>query len=119
MNYLSDTATIYNYKPKEITDTSFTSLVGFNYLMQNNINISSKYSLVEGNKSTRSQQINFAISTNKKETDYTLAFDGLARQLLKLNVSKNVIGFNLGFGSEVSLKEDAYIQVNINISRNF
>jgi len=119
MNYLSDTATIYNYEPKEITDTSFTSLVGFNYLMQNDINISSKYSLVEGNKSKRSQQINFAISTNKKETDYTLAFDGSARQLLKLNVSKNIIGFNLGFGSEVSLKEDAYNLAKINISRNF
>ena len=119
MNYLSDTATIYNYEPKEITDTSFTSLVGFNYLMQNDINISSKYSLVEGNKSKRSQQINFAISTNKKETDYTLAFNGSARQLLKLNVSKNIIGFNLGFGSEVSLKEDAYNLAKINISRNF
>ena len=119
MNYLSDTATIYNYEPKEITDTSFISLVGFNYLMQNDINISSKYSFVEGNKSKRSQQINFAISTNKKETDYALAFDGSARQLLKLNVSKNVIGFNLGFGSEVSLKEDAYNLVKINISRNF
>ena len=119
MNYLSDTATIYNYEPKEITDTSFTSLVGFNYLMQNDINISSKYSLVEGNKSKRSQQINFAISTNKKETDYALAFDGSARQLLKLNVSKNVIGFNLGFGSEVSLKEDTYNLAKINISRNF
>ena len=119
MNYLSDTATIYNYEPKEITDTFFTSLVGFNYLMQNDINISSKYSLVEGNKSKRSQQINFAISTNKKETDYTLAFDGSARQLLKLNVSKNIIGFNLGFGSEVSLKEDAYNLAKINLSRNF
>ena len=119
MNYLSDTATIYNYEPKEITDTFFTSLVGFNYLMQNDINISSKYSFVEGNKSKRSQQINFAISTNKKETDYALAFDGSARQLLKLNVSKNVIGFNLGFGSEVSLKEDAYNLAKINISRNF
>ena len=119
MNYLSDTATIYNYEQKEITDTSFTSLVGFNYLMQNDINISSKYSLVEGNKSKKSQQINFAISTNKKETDYVLAFDGSARQLLKLNVSKNVIGFNLGFGSEVSLKEDAYNLAKINISRNF
>ena len=119
MNYLSDTATIYNYEPKEITDTSFTSLVGFNYLMQNDINISSKYSLVEGNKSKRSQQINFAISTNKKETDYTLAFDGSARQLLKLNVSKNVIGFNLAFGSEVSLKEDTNNLAKINISRNF
>ena len=119
MNYLSDTATIYNYEPKEITDTFFTSLAGFNYLMQNDINISSKYSLVEGNKSKRSQQINFAISTNKKETDYVLAFDGSARQLLKLNVSKNIIGFNLGFGSEVSLKEDAYNLAKINISRNF
>ena len=119
MNYLSDTATIYDYESKEITDTSFISLVGFNYLMQNDINISSKYSFVEGNKSKRSQQINFAISTNKKETDYTLAFDGSARQLLKLNVSKNVIGFNLGFGSEVSLKEDAYNLAKINISRNF
>ncbi len=88
MNYLSNTTKIYDYESKEITDTSFISLIGFNYLMQNDINISSKYSLVEGNKSKRSQQINFAISTNKKETDYSLAFDGSARQLLKLNVSK-------------------------------
>ena len=62
----------------------------------------------EGNKSKRSQQINFALTKIKNDTNYSLAFDGSNKQLLKFNISKKLLGFNLGLGSDLSLKENNY-----------
>ena len=119
MSYLSNPSTIYDYQIKETTDQSFTSAVGFNYLFPNNINMTTKYKFVEGNKSKRSQQINFALTKIENDTDYSLAFDGSDKQLLKFNISKKLLGFNLGLGSDLSLNDNNYNSAEIFIAKNF
>tara|TARA_A100001011_G_C14294035_1_gene837564 strand:+ start:252 stop:2681 length:2430 start_codon:yes stop_codon:yes gene_type:complete len=119
MSYLSNSSNIYDYEIKGTTDQSFTSVVGFNYLFLNNINMTTKYKFVEGNKSKRSQQINFALTKIKNDTDYSLAFDSSDKQLLKFNILKKLLGFNLGLGSDLSLKENNYNSAEIFIAKNF
>ena len=119
MSYLSNPSTIYDYQIQETTDQSFTSAFGFNYLFLNNINMTTKYKFVEGNKSKRSQQINFALTKIENDTNYSLAFEGSDKQLLKFNISKKLLGFNLGLGSDLSLKENNSNSAEIFIAKNF
>ena len=98
MNYVSDTSTIYTYTQGANSNHLITSVVGFEYITINNLNIISSYKRIQGNESEQTDIINVSVNfKSKQETEYAMSIDGSEDLKAGFDVSKNINGFDLKF----------------------
>jgi len=120
MNYVSDTSTIYTYTQGANSNHLITSVVGFEYITINNLNIISSYKRIQGNESEQTDIINVSINfKSKRETEYAMTIDGSEDLKAGFDISKNINGFDLNFNANQSLSENSDQAAEISLSRQF
>jgi len=120
MNYVSDTSTIYTYTQGANSNYLITSVVGFEYITINNLNIISSYKRIQGNESEQTDIINVSINfKSKRETEYAMSVDGAEDLKAGFDISKNINGFDLKFNANQSLSENSDQAAEISLSRQF
>ncbi|MDB2359117.1 Ig-like domain-containing protein, partial [Candidatus Pelagibacter bacterium] len=120
MNYVSDTSTIYTYTQGANSNHLITSVVGFEYITINNLNIISSYKRIQGNESEQTDILNVSINfKSQRETEYAMSVDGSEDLKAGFDISKNVNGFDLKFNANQSLSENSDQAANISLSRSF
>ncbi|MDA7459967.1 Ig-like domain-containing protein, partial [Candidatus Pelagibacter ubique] len=120
MNYVSDTSTIYTYTQGANSNHLITSVVGFEYITINNLNIISSYKRIQGNESEQTDIINVSINfKSQRETEYAMSLDGSEDLKTGFDVSKNINGFDLNFNANKSFNETSDQAANVSLSRSF
>ncbi|MDA7813665.1 autotransporter outer membrane beta-barrel domain-containing protein [Candidatus Pelagibacter sp.] len=120
MNYVSDTSTIYTYTQGANSNHLITSVVGFEYITINNLEIISSYKRIQGNESEQTDIINVSVNfKSKRETEYAMSVDGSEDLKAGFDISKNVNGFDLKFNANQSLSENSDQTANVSLSRSF
>jgi len=120
MNYVSDTSTIYTYTQGANSNHLITTVVGFEFITINNLNIISSYKRVQGNESEQTDIINVSINfKSKRETEYAMSIDGSEDLKAGFDISKNINGFDLKFNANQSLSKNSDQEANVSLSRNF
>jgi uncharacterized protein YhjY with autotransporter beta-barrel domain len=120
MNYVSDTSTIYTYTQGANSNHLITSVVGFEYITINNLNIISSYKRIQGNESEKTDIIKFGINfKSKRETEYAMSLDGSEDLKAGFDVSKNINGFDLKFNANQAFNETFDQQAEVSLSRKF
>ena len=120
MSYVSDTSTIYTYTQGANSNHLITSVVGFEYITINNLNIISSYKRIQGNESEQTDILNVSINfKSKRETEYAMTIDGSEDLKAGFDISKNVNGFDLKFNANQSLSENSDRAAEISLSRQF
>ncbi|MDC1454526.1 BspA family leucine-rich repeat surface protein, partial [Pelagibacteraceae bacterium] len=91
MNYVSDTATIFNYTQGANSNHLITSMVGFEYITINNLEIISSYKRIQGNESEQTDILNVSVNfKSKRETEYAMSVDGSEDLKAGFDITKNV-----------------------------
>jgi hypothetical protein len=62
MNYVSDTSTIYTYTQGANSNHLITSMIGFEYITKDNLEIISSYKRIQGNESEQTDIIKLAVN---------------------------------------------------------
>jgi len=120
MNYVSDTSTIYTYTQGINSNHLITSVVGFEYITINNLNIISSYKRIQGNESEQTDIINVSINfKSQRETEYAMSIDGSEDLKAGFDISKNINGFDLNFNANQSLSENSNRVAEVSMSRKF
>jgi uncharacterized protein with beta-barrel porin domain len=120
MNYVSDTSTIYTYTQGANSNHLITSVVGFEYITINNLNIISSYKRIQGNESEQTDIINVSINfKSKRETEYAMTIDGSEDLKAGFDISKNINGFDLKFNANQAFNENSDQAANVSLSRKF
>ena len=120
MNYVSDTSTIYNYTQGANSNHLITSVVGFEYITINNLNIIASYKRIQGNESEQTDILNVSINfKSKRETEYAMSIDGAEDLKAGFDITKNVNGFDLKFNANQSFNENSDQQAEVSLSRSF
>ncbi|MDA9145458.1 autotransporter domain-containing protein [Candidatus Pelagibacter sp.] len=120
MNYVSDTSTIYTYTQGANSNHLITSVVGFEYITINNLNIISSYKRIQGNESEQTDILNVSINfRSQRETEYAMSIDGSEDLKAGFDISKNINGFDLNFNANRSLSENSDQAANVSLSRSF
>jgi surface protein len=120
MNYVSDTSTIYTYTQGANSNHLITSVVGFEYITINNLNIISSYKRIQGNESEQTDIINVSINfKSKRETEYAMSIDGSEDLKTGFDISKNINGFDLKFNVNQAFNENSDQAANVLLSRSF
>jgi uncharacterized protein with beta-barrel porin domain len=120
MNYVSDTSTIYTYTQGANSNHLITSVVGFEYITINNLNIISSYKRIQGNESEQTDIINVSINfKSKRETEYAMSIDGSEDLKAGFDISKNINGFDLKFNANQAFNENSDQAANVSLSRSF
>jgi len=120
MNYVSDTSTIYTYTQGANSNHLITSVVGFEYITINNLNIISSYKRIQGNESEQTDILNVSINfKSQRETEYAMSVDGAEDLKAGFDISKNINGFDLNFNANQSLSENSDQAAEISLSRQF
>jgi uncharacterized protein with beta-barrel porin domain len=120
MNYVSDTSTIYTYTQGANSNHLITSVVGFEYITINNLNIISSYKRIQGNESEQTDILNVSINfKSTRETEYAMSVDGSEDLKAGFDISKNINGFDLKFNANQSLSENSDKAANVSLSRSF
>jgi uncharacterized protein YhjY with autotransporter beta-barrel domain len=120
MNYVSDTSTIYTYTQGANSNHLITSVVGFEYITINNLNIISSYKRIQGNESEQTDIINVSINfKSKRETEYAMSIDGSEDLKAGFDISKNINGFDLNFNANQAFNENSDQAAEISLSRQF
>ena len=120
MNYVSDTSTIYTYTQGANSNHLITSIVGFEYITINNLNIVSSYKRIQGNESEQTNILNVSINfKSQRETEYVMSVDGAEDLKAGFDISKNINGFDLKFNANQSLSENSDQAAEISLSRQF
>ena len=120
MNYVSDTSTIYNYTQGANSNHLITSVVGFEYITINNLNIIASYKRIQGNESEQTDILNVSVNfKSQRETEYAMSIDGSEDLKAGFDISKNINGFDLKFNANHSLSENSDQAANISLSRSF
>jgi len=120
MNYVSDTSTIYTYTQGANSNHLITSVVGFEYITKDNLEIISSYKRIQGNESEQTDIINVSVNfKSKRETEYAMSVDGSEDLKAGFDISKNVNGFDLKFNANQSLSENSDQTANVSLSRSF
>jgi len=120
MNYVSDTSTIYTYTQGANSNHLITSVVGFEYITINNLNIISSYKRIQGNESEQTDIINVSINfKSKRETEYAMSIDGSEDLKAGFDISKNINGFDLNFNANQAFNENSDQAANVSLSRSF
>ncbi|MDB2617721.1 autotransporter outer membrane beta-barrel domain-containing protein [Candidatus Pelagibacter bacterium] len=120
INYVSDTSTIYTYTQGANSNHLITSVVGFEYITINNLNIITSYKRIQGNESEQTDILNVSVNfKSKRETEYAMSIDGSEDLKAGFDITKNVNGFDLKFNANHSLSENSDQAANISLSRSF
>lgn len=120
MNYVSDTSTIYTYTQGTNSNHLITSVVGFEYITINNLEIISSYKRIQGNESEQTDIVNVLVKfKSKRETEYAMSIDGNEDLKAGFDISKNVNGFDLKFNANQSFNKNSNQAAEISLSRKF
>ena len=120
MNYVSDTSTIYTYTQGANSNHLITSVVGFEYITQDNLNIISSYKRIQGNESEQTDILNVSINfRSKQDTEYATSIDGSEDLKAGFDISKNINGFDLKFNANQSLSKNSDQAANVSLSRSY
>jgi len=120
MNYVSDTSTIYTYTQGINSNHLITSVVGFEYITINNLNIISSYKRIQGNESEQTDILNVSINfKSQRETEYAMSVDGSEDLKAGFDISKNINGFDMKFNANQSLGDNSDKAAEVSISRSF
>ena len=120
MNYVSDTSTIYTYTQGANSNHLITSVVGFEYITKDNLNIISSYKRIQGNESEQTDILNISVNfKSKQETEYAMTIDGSEDLKAGFDISKNINGFDLKFNANQSLSENSDQAANVSLSRSY
>jgi surface protein len=120
MNYVSDTSTIYTYTQGANSNHLITTVVGFEFITINNLNIISSYKRVQGNESEQTDILNVSINfRSQRETEYAMSIDGSEDLKAGFDISKNINGFDLKFNANQSLSENSDQAAKVSLSRSF
>jgi surface protein len=120
MNYVSDTSTIYTYTQGANSNHLITSVVGFEYITKDNLEIISRYKRIQGNESEQTDILNVSINfKSQRETEYAMSVDGSEDLKAGFDISKNVNGFDLKFNANQSLSENSDQAAKVSLSRSF
>ncbi|MDA8932694.1 BspA family leucine-rich repeat surface protein [Candidatus Pelagibacter ubique] len=120
MNYVSDTSTIYTYTQGANSNHLITSVVGFEYITINNLEIISSYKRIQGNESEQTDIINVSVNfKSKQETEYAMSVDGSEDLKAGFDISKNINGFDMKFNANQSLSENSDQTAEVSLSRSF
>jgi len=120
MNYVSDTSTIYTYTQGINSNHLITSVVGFEYITKDNLEIISSYKRIQGNESEQTDIINVSINfKSKQETEYAMSIDGSEDLKAGFDISKNINGFDLKFNANQVFNETSDQTANVSLSRSF
>ena len=120
MNYVSDTSTIYTYTQGANSNHLITSVLGFEYITIDNLEIISSYKRIQGNESEQTDILNVSINfKSKRETEYAMSVDGSEDLNAGFDITKNINGFDLKFNANQSLSENSDQTANVSLSRSF
>ncbi|MDA9137965.1 autotransporter outer membrane beta-barrel domain-containing protein [Candidatus Pelagibacter ubique] len=120
MNYVSDTSTIYTYTQGSNSNHLITSVVGFEYITKDNLEIISSYKRIQGNESEQTDILNVSVNfKSKRETEYAMSLDGSEDLKAGFDISKNINGFDLNFNANQSLSENSNRVAEVSMSRKF
>ena len=120
MNYVSDTSTIYTYIQGANSNHLITSVVGFEFITINNLNIISSYKRIQGNESEQTDIVNVSVNfKSKRETEYAMSIDGSEDLKAGFDISKNINGFDLKFNANQAFNENSDQAAEISLSRQF
>ena len=120
MNYVSDTSTIYTYTQGANSNHLITSVVGFEYITKDNLEIISSYKRIQGNDSEQTDILNVLINfKSKRETEYAMSLDGSEDLAAGFDISKNIIGFDINFNAKQAFNENGDQEANVSLSRKF
>ncbi len=120
MNYVSDTTTIFTYSQGANSNHLITSMVGFEYITKDNLEIISSYKRIQGNESEQTDIINVSVNfKSKQETEYAMSIDGSEDLKAGFDITKNVNGFDLKFNANQSLSKNSDQTANVSLSRSF
>jgi uncharacterized protein with beta-barrel porin domain len=120
MNYVSDTSTIYTYTQGANSNHLITTVVGFEFITINNLNIISSYKRVQGNESEQTDILNVSINfRSQRETEYAMSIDGSEDLKAGFDISRNVNGFDLKFNANQAFNENSDQAANVSLSRSF
>ena len=105
MNYVSDTSTIYTYTQGANSNHLITSMIGFEYITINNLEIISSYKRIQGNESEQTDILNVSVNfRSQRETEYAMSVDGSEDLKAGFDISKNINGFDLKFNANQAFK---------------
>ena len=97
-----------------------TSVVGFEYITKDNLEIISSYKRIQGNESEQTDILNVSVNfKSKRETEYAMSLGGSEDLNAGFDITKNVNGFDLKFDANQSLSENSDQRANISLSRSF
>jgi hypothetical protein len=120
MNYVSDTSTIYTYTQGANSNHLITSMVGFEYITKDNLEIISSYKRIQGNESEQTDILNVSVNfKSQRETEYAMSIDGSEDLKAGFDISKNINGFDLKFNANQAFNENSDQAANIFLSRSF
>jgi uncharacterized protein with beta-barrel porin domain len=120
MNYVSDTSTIYTYTQGANSNHLTTSVVGFEYITINNLNVISSYKRIQGNESEQTDILNVSINfKSQRETEYAMSINGSEDLKAGFDISKNINGFDLNFNANQSLSKNSDQAATVSLSRSF
>ena len=120
MNYVSDTSTIYTYIQGANSNHLITSMVGFEYITKDNLEIISSYKRIQGNESEQTDILNVSVNfKSKQETEYAMSIDGSEDLKAGFDISKNINGFDMKFNANQSLGDNSEKAAEVSISRSF
>ena len=120
MNYVSDTSTIYTYTQGANSNHLITSMVGFEYITINNLEIISSYKRIQGSESEQTDIIKLGVNyKSQRETEYAMSVDGSEDLKAGFDISKNINGFDLKFNANQSFNENSDQAANVSLSRSF
>ena len=106
MNYVSDTSTIYTYTQGANSNHLITSMIGFEYITINNLEIISSYKRIQGNESEQTDILNVSVNfRSQRETEYAMSVDGSEDLKAGFDISKNINGFDLKFNANQAFNE--------------
>ena len=120
MNSVSDTTTIFTYTQGANSNHLITSMVGFEYITKDNLEIISSYKRIQGNESEQTDILNVSVNfKSKRETEYAMSVDGSEDLKAGFDITKNVNGFDIKFNANQSLSENSDQSANVSLSRSF
>ena len=120
MNYVSDTSTIYTYTQGANSNHLITTVIGFEYMTINNLEIISSYKRIQGNKSEQTDILNVSVNfKSRRETEYAMSLDGSEDLKAGFDISKNINGFDLKFNANQAFNETSNQAAKVSLSSKF
>jgi hypothetical protein len=120
INYVSDTSTTYTHTQGSNSNHLITSVIGFEFMTEDNLNILTSYKRIQGDESEHTDMVNVSLNfKSKQETNYAMSLDGSDDLKAGFDITKNVNGFDLSFNADQSLNENSDQTAEVSLSRKF